>query len=97
MYMRMETQEMQALEWFKKKYGLKNFKFTLRKFKPCAIIQNDKKHEVVDIYPIKINGFYFAVYSRKPSKEKGFKGFGDGVFGDPTVEHSIKITHSYRN
>ena len=97
MYMDIEIQEIQAIEWFKERYGLKDFKFTMRKFKPYAIIQNDKRYKVVDIYPVKIDGFYFVIYSRKPSKEKGFKGFGDGVFGDPTVEHTVRITHTIRN
>ena len=97
MYMDMEIQEMQALKWFKEKYGPKDFKFTMRKFKPYAIIQNDKKYKVVDIYPMKIDGLYFVIYSSKPSKNKDFKGFSDGVFGDPTVEHTVRITHAIRN
>ena len=94
MYMRMETQEMQALEWFKKKYGLKDFKFTLRKFKPRAIIQDDKNHKVVDIYPEKIDGFHFVVYNKKSVAKRSYS---DSMYGDPSVEHSIRITHSYEN
>ena len=36
--MLMEIQEMQAIKWFKEKYGSKDFKFTLREFMPHAII-----------------------------------------------------------
>ena len=92
--MLMEIQEMQAIKWFKEKYGLKDFKFTMREFKPHAIIQNDKKYKVVDIYPEKINGLYFVVYNKKPVKERGYS---DSIYGSPIAEHSVRITYSAKN
>jgi hypothetical protein len=83
----MKIQEMQVFKWFKGKYGLKDFKFALREFKPRAIIQNDKRYKVVAIYPEKIEGLYFAVYNKKPVKETGYS---DSIYGSPTAEHSVK-------
>ena len=91
MYMGMKIQEMQAIKWFKEKYGSKDFKFALREFMPQAIIKNDKRYKIIAIYPEKIEGMYFAVYNKKPVKERGHS---DSIYGSPIVEHSIKITYS---
>jgi hypothetical protein len=79
--------------WFKKKYGIKKFKFALREFKPQTIIKNDKRYKVADIYPEKIDGLYFVVHSKKPVKDR--IGSND-IYGDPITEHSIRITHYLR-
>ena len=93
----MQALKMQALKWFKEKYGSKNFKFALREFMPRAIIQNDKRYKVAAVYPEKIDGLYFAVYNKKPVKERMRS---DSIYGSPrkrelerTVRGIINLTN----
>ena len=80
--------------WFKSQYGIKRYSFALREYRAKSILKNDKRYKVVDIYPEKIDGLYFAVYSKKPVKETGHS---DSIYGDTLTEHSIRITYSYKN
>ena len=89
----MMATESDVLFWFKNNYGTRKFKFALREFMPHAIIKNDKRYKVVDIYPEKIDGLYFAVYSKKPVKETGYS---DSIYGSPIAEHSVVLNYSAR-
>lgn len=86
------TTENEILTWFKEKYGLKNYKFAMRKFLPKAIIVGEKRHKVVDVYPEKIDGLYFVVYNRKYVRETAYS---DNFYGNIFAEHSVRITHNF--
>ena len=86
--------ESDVLFWFKKNYGTIKFKFALREFMPHAIIKGDKRHKVIDVYPEKIDGLYFAVYNKKPVKETGYS---DSIYGSPIAEHSVVLNYSARD
>ena len=83
--------ELKALKWFKSKYGNRNYAFTLRKFQAECIINSEKRYKVVDIYPEKIDGFYFIVYKKTAIKEKFYNKTYASIDGNIFEEHGVYL------
>jgi hypothetical protein len=79
---------LEAIKWFRINYS-KDSNFTLRQFQAECIVNNGKRYKVIDIYPQKIDGFYFIVFKKNPIKESFKKNsyINDDVF----TEHRVYI------
>jgi hypothetical protein len=73
--------------WFRSNYSKKDYAFAIREFEAECIISDGKRYKVVDIYPQKMDGFYFIVYKKIPIKESFKKNtyIKDNVFAEHRV------------
>ena len=78
---------LEFIEWFRKHYSKKDYAFAMREFQAECIIKEEKRYKVVDIYPQKIEEFYFIVYKKIPIKESFKKNtyIKDNVFEEHHV------------
>ena len=78
---------LEFIEWFRKHYSKNDYAFAMREFQAECIIEKGKRYKVVNVYPQKIEGFYFIVYKKIPIKESFKKNsyIKDNVF----EEHHI--------
>ena len=78
---------LEFVRWFREHYSKNNYAFAMREFQAECIIEKGKRYKVVNVYPQKIEGFYFIVYKKIPIKESFKKNsyIKDNVF----EEHHI--------
>ena len=60
---------LEFVRWFREHYSKNDYAFAMREFQAECIIEKGKRYKVVNVYPQKIEGFYFIVYKKIPIKE----------------------------
>ncbi len=83
-----------AIKWFRKKHYSKNGAFALRQYKTDSIIKGEQRFKVIDIYPQKVEDYYFIVYKKIPIKEKFCNSTYSSVNGDIFEEYRVYISRS---
>ena len=78
---------LEFVRWFREHYSKNNYAFAMREFQAECIIEKGKRYKVVNVYPQKIEGFYFIVYKKIPIKESFKKNsyIKDNVFEEHHV------------
>ena len=78
---------LEFVRWFREHYSKNDYAFAMREFQAECIIEKGKRYKVVNVYPQKIEGFYFIVYKKIPIKESFKKNsyIKDNVFEEHHV------------